>query len=207
MPRHERGEADEGYLTLLPMARLLLSRVPLLQRILLLGVLSASCSCYFLVLHAQASVPPLYDGFAYGDAATTAWTDSILVKAFLDLLCPNSRDAWQPLRLAVDRYAPCVSLIIHPFPLLELAEMMTDVYGNVSGEPPLDEPIIDVSSEQFYGEGYDDSDKRIPDMTIINKQLGWNPKTPLKDLLETTLTYQHKTYIEAIKRQMAQAED
>jgi hypothetical protein len=32
--------------------------------------------------------------------------------------------------------------------------------------------MIDVSSSQFYGEGYDDSDKRIPDMTIINKQLG-----------------------------------
>lgn len=32
--------------------------------------------------------------------------------------------------------------------------------------------MIDVSSKQFYGEGYDDSDKRIPDMTIINKQLG-----------------------------------
>jgi UDP-apiose/xylose synthase len=91
--------------------------------------------------------------------------------------------------------------------------------------------MIDVSSSQFYGEGYDDSDKRIPDMTIINKQLGicfgglsgmvfpqpvadglnmdwnvgWNPKTPLKDLLETTLTYQHKTYKEAVKRQMSQA--
>lgn len=46
------------------------------------------------------------------------------------------------------------------------------VYANVSGEPPLDEPMIDVSSNQFYGEGYDDSDKRIPDMTIINRQLG-----------------------------------
>jgi hypothetical protein len=32
--------------------------------------------------------------------------------------------------------------------------------------------MIDVSSNQFYGEGYDDSDKRIPDMSIINKQLG-----------------------------------
>lgn len=36
----------------------------------------------------------------------------------------------------------------------------------------LDVPTIDVSSKEFYGEGYDDSDKRIPDMTIIKKQLG-----------------------------------
>ena len=50
--------------------------------------------------------------------------------------------------------------------------LVIQVYANVSGEVPLDEPMIDVSSSQFYGEGYDDSDKRIPDMTIINKQLG-----------------------------------
>lgn len=46
------------------------------------------------------------------------------------------------------------------------------VYSKVSGEPSIDSPTIDVSSKEFYGEGYDDSDKRIPDMTIINKQLG-----------------------------------
>lgn len=46
------------------------------------------------------------------------------------------------------------------------------VYSKVSGEDSIETPTIDVSSKEFYGEGYDDSDKRIPDMTIINKQLG-----------------------------------
>lgn len=46
------------------------------------------------------------------------------------------------------------------------------IYAKVSAEPALEKPTIDVSSKEFYGEGYDDSDKRIPDMTIINKQLG-----------------------------------
>lgn len=46
------------------------------------------------------------------------------------------------------------------------------IYSKVSGEAALDVPTIDVSSKEFYGEGYDDSDKRIPDMTIINRQLG-----------------------------------
>lgn len=46
------------------------------------------------------------------------------------------------------------------------------VYEKVSKETALDTPTVDVSSKEFYGEGYDDSDKRIPDMTIINKQLG-----------------------------------
>ncbi|KAK9690139.1 hypothetical protein RND81_09G107400 [Saponaria officinalis] len=90
----------------------------------------------------------------------------------------------------------------------QLAEMMTQVYSKVSGESALETPTIDVSSKEFYGEGYDDSDKRIPDMTIINRQLGssfikifgWNPKTSLWDLLESTLTYQHRTYAEAVKQ-------
>ncbi|CAL0333998.1 unnamed protein product [Lupinus luteus] len=85
----------------------------------------------------------------------------------------------------------------------QLAEMMIQVYSKVSGEQTPETPTIDVSSKEFYGEGYDDSDKRIPDMTIINKQLGWNPKTSLWDLLESTLTYQHRTYAEAIKKVIA----
>ncbi|KAL6195900.1 hypothetical protein ACLB2K_031517 [Fragaria x ananassa] len=86
----------------------------------------------------------------------------------------------------------------------QLGEMMTEVYAKVSGEPKLEQPTIDVSSKEFYGVGYDDSDKRIPDMTIINRQLGWNPKTSLWDLLESTLTYQHRTYAEAIKKAISQ---
>lgn len=31
---------------------------------------------------------------------------------------------------------------------------------------------VDVTGQEFYGPGYDDSDKRIPDMTIIKRQLG-----------------------------------
>lgn len=51
------------------------------------------------------------------------------------------------------------------------------IYSKVSGEPPLEVPTINVSSKVFYGEGYDDSDKRIPDMTIINRQLGRSPSS------------------------------
>ncbi|KAF6982050.1 hypothetical protein CFC21_000488 [Triticum aestivum] len=113
------------------------------------------------------------------------------------------------------------------FTAREFTEMMTYVHGRVSGEPPLEEPLIEASVEQFLGkydddkripgvtpnnnkqlgeplledplieasteqslgEGYDDSDKRIPDVTLINKQLGWNPNDASpKELLATTLT-------------------
>lgn len=55
---------------------------------------------------------------------------------------------------------------------LKLFSGVLQVYAKVSGEPSLQTPTIDISSEEFYGVGYDDSDKRIPDMTIINRQLG-----------------------------------
>ena len=93
------------------------ARAPLLRRLLLLAAVAASCSYYLLFLQAQASVPPRYDGFAYGGGAAAAWKDAVLVEAFLDPLCPDSRDSWHPLKLAIERYAPRVSLIVHPFPL------------------------------------------------------------------------------------------
>nr|CAD1830558.1 unnamed protein product [Ananas comosus var. bracteatus] len=64
--------------------------------------------------HGQTSIPRRYDGFAYGGAA--AWDDSVVVEAFFDPLCPDSRDSWPPLKRAIERFAPRVSLIVHPFP-------------------------------------------------------------------------------------------
>ncbi|MCO5558647.1 hypothetical protein L7F22_012233 [Adiantum nelumboides] len=87
----------------------------------------------------------------------------------------------------------------------ELAELMSEIYCTVSGQTMPEVPTIDVSSKEFYGEGYDDSDKRIPDMTIIKKQLGWEPKTSLPDLLHTTLTYQHRTYANAVKEAISKS--
>lgn len=46
------------------------------------------------------------------------------------------------------------------------------VYSRVTGVPKLPKPYEEVSSLEFYGVGYDDSDRRIPDMALIQKQLG-----------------------------------
>jgi len=87
----------------------------------------------------------------------------------------------------------------------ELAELMTDVYCKVSGNKRPEVATIDITSQEFYGVGYDDSDKRIPDMTIIKRQLEWEPKTSLYDLMEHTLTYQHTTYAQAVKVAMSKS--
>ncbi|GAU45577.1 hypothetical protein TSUD_273770 [Trifolium subterraneum] len=87
----------------------------------------------------------------------------------------------------------------------ELAELMIKVYSKVADIPASSLTTLDVRSEDFYGKGYDDSDRRIPDMTIITRQLGWKPKTPLDELLDSTLQYQHQTYSHAIKKELSKA--
>ncbi|KAK7341984.1 hypothetical protein VNO80_24925 [Phaseolus coccineus] len=85
----------------------------------------------------------------------------------------------------------------------ELAELMIKAYAKVSGVPASSMSTVNVSAQDFYGKGYDDSDRRIPDMTIITRQLAWKPKTPLDELLDVTIQYQHRTYSRAMERELS----
>lgn len=59
-----------------------------------------------------------------------------------------------------------------------LAELMIDMYSKMTGKPK--GTVVKISGEEYYGKGYEDSDLRIPSMTLIKRQLGWEPKTSLK---------------------------
>ena len=50
--------------------------------------------------------------------------------------------------------------------------------------------IINVPGEEFYGEGYDDSDRRIPDISKARKLLDWEPVWSLRDTVEAAMRYQ-----------------
>ena len=72
----------------------------------------------------------------------------------------------------------------------ELAEMMLEIYKEKFARPGDRLPeIVEVSGEKFYGEGYDDSDRRIPDITKARTLLGWEPKWELRPMLEVTMRY------------------
>lgn len=73
----------------------------------------------------------------------------------------------------------------------ELAETMRSIYAEKYLEPGqrLSE-IISVTGEEFYGAGYDDSDRRIPDITKARTLLGWEPQWNLRDLIEASMEYQ-----------------
>lgn len=69
-----------------------------------------------LIVEAQLVVPSKYDGFVYNKKPAS--TDTIIIEAFFDPVCPDSRDAWPPLKQAIHHYSSdSISLIVHTFPL------------------------------------------------------------------------------------------
>jgi UDP-apiose/xylose synthase len=68
----------------------------------------------------------------------------------------------------------------------ELAARMKRLYERLVG-PDRAIEIMSVGSEEFYGKGYEDCDRRIPDITKAGRLLGWEPKTSLEDALEKTM--------------------
>ncbi len=79
--------------------------------------------------------------------------------------------------------------------MAELAHLMRDIYADVSGDPGFrDHPIVNVSSEEFYGEGYEDCDRRVPNLDKATQLLGWTPEWPIDAILRETITYYHDLY-------------
>ncbi|MCP5114850.1 MAG: bifunctional UDP-4-keto-pentose/UDP-xylose synthase [bacterium] len=81
----------------------------------------------------------------------------------------------------------------------QLAEYMRDIYADKfhDGKTPLPE-IVSVTGEQFYGPGYDDSDRRIPDITKARTLLGWEPQWRIRDMLEETMRYYVTEYMREV---------
>ena len=71
-----------------------------------------------------------------------------------------------------------------------LAWLMRDLYveRHWDGETPLPR-IVSVSHEEFYGAGYEDCDRRIPDIGKARRLLGWEPKWTLHDLVAETMDW------------------
>mmetsp|Transcript_1054 Transcript_1054/g.3708 ORF Transcript_1054/g.3708 Transcript_1054/m.3708 type:complete len:420 (+) Transcript_1054:314-1573(+) len=81
-----------------------------------------------------------------------------------------------------------------------LALLMSDVYSDVTGKAKLAEPTIDIPAVEFYGPGYDDCDKRVPDNSLIENQIDWKPTTSLKEALTTTLRWMEATFAEKLNK-------
>ena len=77
----------------------------------------------------------------------------------------------------------------------ELAHLIRELAAEVTGRDEFrNHPIEAVSSEQFYGQGYEDCDRRVPDIGKAMARLGWQPKTSLRETLRATLAHYFETY-------------
>ncbi|KAL0919846.1 hypothetical protein M5K25_011970 [Dendrobium thyrsiflorum] len=133
---------------------------------------------------ARSSIPARYDGFPYGDNLGIA--NGIIVEAFLDPLCPDSRDSWPPLKQVLLEYHPRLSLLAHPFPLpyhdnsfvacraLHIANML-----NVSATYPLLELFFKYQEKYYNGPTKNLSRESIvDDISILGAEAVGNSLLP-----------------------------
>ena len=77
----------------------------------------------------------------------------------------------------------------------QLAEKMRSIYAKITGDDSFhSHPLQEISSRDFYGEGYEDCDRRMPDMRKAREKLCWEPKISLDDLLAETMQYYYEVY-------------
>ncbi len=77
--------------------------------------------------------------------------------------------------------------------IANFAKLMADTY--VKHFDPAARPVIQsVASTEFYGKGYEDCDRRMPDTSKLTA-IGWKPKVGLEDTVMKSMQYfvQNKT--------------
>jgi UDP-apiose/xylose synthase len=84
----------------------------------------------------------------------------------------------------------CIWRIQNEVSIRQLAERMRAIYTGAFLKPGAKlSDLVSVSAEEFYGRGYEDSDRRIPDISKARKLLGWEPRVGLDEILERTMRY------------------
>lgn len=79
--------------------------------------------------------------------------------------------------------------------MAELADRMRRTYARITGDASfLTHPIVSVTARDFYGEGYEDCDRRMPDISKARTLLDWEPKMSLDDILYGTMLHFHEIY-------------
>jgi len=71
--------------------------------------------------------------------------------------------------------------------IADLAETMIRIWHRLA---PLDDrpvSVKEVTAAEFYGQGYEDSDRRVPDIGKAQRLLGWQPVVGLDNALELTM--------------------
>ena len=77
------------------------------------------------------------------------------------------------------------------FSIKELANMLIELFVDYPeyAECAKNAKIEEVSSKEYYGEGYQDVSRRMPSIKQAEEVLGWKPTTDLRTALKLTLDY------------------
>ena len=70
----------------------------------------------------------------------------------------------------------------------DLARLMLERYAELhwDGTSPLPR-LVSVAREEYFGSGYEDGDRRVPDIEKARRLLGWEPRWGLRDLVDATM--------------------
>ena len=72
--------------------------------------------------------------------------------------------------------------------IADLAGKMIELYHEfVTAEADRHPSIENVTADEFYGDGYEDSDRRVPDISGAVERLGWHPEVDLTTALRLTV--------------------
>jgi UDP-apiose/xylose synthase len=81
----------------------------------------------------------------------------------------------------------------------ELAAKMIECYDAIRTlDMPASVGVVNVSAEEFYGLGYEDSDRRLADITNAKTKLGWNPSVGIRSALMETVAWYIDHYASVI---------
>ncbi len=81
----------------------------------------------------------------------------------------------------------------------ELAQRMINLYKELYPEHyPEGVRVQEVSASDFYGQGYEDSDRRVPDISKAETLLGWRPVTGVDQALKLCIKDYAERYAKGI---------
>jgi UDP-apiose/xylose synthase len=69
----------------------------------------------------------------------------------------------------------------------QFAVLMCELFEELTGER-CPSPMVDITGEEFYGPGYEDSDRLPPDIRRM-QALGWKPRRDLPWTLRDAMSY------------------